>query len=170
MQAEGNVTARGNVLINPAGEGMRFQPHHDVPKNIDITRNFIATARRSITLTQPSPAYRQSLTNNTVIAPPRNGNAVDTAPPLMPPFSADLARWLQTHERGQLAPLLAVANRMCSPLTDTPHARMVWQQSELRNHPVCTLMQLIGAPRAAVRDAAMLREVDSASRRYCSTP
>jgi hypothetical protein len=169
-QFEGNVTARGNVLINPAGDGMHIQPHHDVPKNIDVTQNFFATAGRTIGLVKPSPAHRQAIRDNTLIAPAQQVAGEQAAQPALPPFAAALAHWLEAHEPARFAPLLAVADRMCSRAADTPPSRSVWRQHELRDHPVCTLMRLMRAPRTAARDAALLREIETASRKACSTP
>lgn len=166
LQAEGNVTARGNVVLNPAGPGIHIQPHNDVPKNIDVTRNFIATAGRGVALVKPSPLHKQTIADNKIIAPETTSAPPATQPAPLPEFSTALAQWLDTRgDHAAFEPLARTASRMCSTQVDAPYARMPWLQGELRDHPVCALVSLLSAPRAG---AARLQALEGIIRTRCT--
>ena len=43
FQGEGNITLLRNLFLNPYGNGIAIQPHHAVPRRIEVGRNFVAT-------------------------------------------------------------------------------------------------------------------------------
>lgn len=164
FQGEGNVSLRGNVFINPAGAGVAIQPHHDVPKNIDIARNFVATAGRAVALVKPSPQHRQSIADNRLIEPPPSPDATSEAPTPAPDFAAALAQWLDGAGASARAPLARTAQRLCAADTESSYARNQRAQSELRDHPVCALMALFYAP----RNLPAVQTLDALSRKRCA--
>lgn len=151
LQGEGNVTLRGNVLLNPAGVGVAIQPHNDVPKNIDITRNFIATAGRGVSLVKPSPQHRQTMADNVSIAAEPPPDKTANTPATLSDFATPLAHWLEGNNAFE--PLARTAARICSPAAN----------SELRDHPVCALVAVLNAP----RNAAAVKTLDAIARKRC---
>lgn len=151
FQGEGNVTLRGNVLLNPAGVGVAIQPHNDVPKNIDITRNFIATTGRGVSLVKPSPQHRQTMADNVSISAEPSPDKTNNTPGALPDFATPLAHWLDGNNAFE--PLARTAERICSPAAN----------SELRDHPVCALVALLNAP----RNAAAVKTLDTLARKRC---
>ena len=41
FQGEGNVAIYGNLFVNAHGDGIRIQPHNDIPRRIDIAFNTV---------------------------------------------------------------------------------------------------------------------------------
>ena len=150
MQAEGNLTITGNILVNPAGDAVSIQPHHDIPKHVRLDQNFVAASGRGVSITAASPSYPQSITHNWLISPkPLNDEAYSGTPitPLLP-FRSALLRWLEM-ENGSTTrvkafdPLVLSANRLCSDQADGHLSNFPWMQNRLRNHPVCNIIELL---------------------------
>lgn len=66
FQAEGNVTAYDNLFINLHGPAVSFQPHNDVPRDIDFHHNTVIGRGTAITLTGAHPAYAQHAVANLI--------------------------------------------------------------------------------------------------------
>ena len=150
VQAEGNMTITGNILVNPAGNAISIQPHHDIPKHVTLAQNFVAASGRGVSITAASPSYPQSVTHNWLISPkPLNDEAYSGTPitPLLP-FRSALLRWLEM-ENGSTTrvkafdPLVLSANRLCSDQADGHLSNLPWMQNRLRNHPVCNIIELL---------------------------
>ena len=69
FQAEGRVTAYGNVFINGSGDAIHVQPHNDVPRDMDIFSNTVLASGTGIQVRQGEGAvFRQRLIANVVAA------------------------------------------------------------------------------------------------------
>lgn len=70
FQGEGNIALYNNLFVNHWGNGIRIQPHKDVPRSISIFFNTILAARRGIHLVNkenPAP-FPQWVANNAIFA------------------------------------------------------------------------------------------------------
>lgn len=150
LQAEGNVTITGNVMVNPVGSAISIFPHNDVPKSIRLDSNFVAASGKGVSIVKASPAHSQTVTNNWVFSPSplAGGTARDNRLAPFPTSEAHLIQWLATPSeaearRKSLAPLLDIASRMCSrDAVDLP-PEVAAAQEHIRNHPVCRLVELM---------------------------
>jgi hypothetical protein len=150
LQAEGNLSLAGNLFVNPAGDAVSIQPHHDVPRMLRVERNFIAASARGILISGASPLHSQSVVDNWLFAsaPLQGGQQYGNRIAPFPASKAALIQWLRTESSSSarfedFAPLVLSANRMCSGqmdryLSDTGTSR-------LRSHPVCKLVELLAA-------------------------
>ena len=68
LQGEGNLLISDNIFVNPMGSAIAIRPHHDVPRQVDIKRNFIAAASAGVSVTGGHPGYRQLVESNSVYA------------------------------------------------------------------------------------------------------
>jgi hypothetical protein len=68
VQAEGNVIFYANVLSNRAGGAAVFQPHNDVPREIDVFLNTVVSTGRPIRITGGDPAFQQRVRWNAVFS------------------------------------------------------------------------------------------------------
>jgi len=64
MQAEGNVVIFRNIFVNPVGNAVSVQPHNDVPRHIEIARNFIVAKGYGIQIQGAHPGYAQVVFGN----------------------------------------------------------------------------------------------------------
>lgn len=48
LQGEGNLAIYNNLFINPYGDAIRIQPHHDIPRNVAVFFNTILAADTGI--------------------------------------------------------------------------------------------------------------------------
>lgn len=150
LQAEGNVTITGNVMVNPVGSAISIFPHNDVPKSIRLDSNFVAASGKGASIVKASPAHSQTVTNNWFFSPSplAGGAARDNRLAPFPTSEAHLIQWLATPSeaearRKSLAPLLDFAGRVCSrdAVEQLPEAAAA--QEHIRNHPVCRLVELM---------------------------
>jgi hypothetical protein len=185
LQAEGNLSIARNIFVNPDGDAIAIRPHNDVPKNVEVLRNFVAASGKSISLSAslsaaPSAApaeapsnYTQSITGNWIYSPAaatggkQSGNQVS-------PFNLaepSLTRWLGTARDSasrinEFAPLLDVALRMCARRKDDNPEQPSQLPDALRNHPVCAIVMQFSAalnnkPNAAASAAVSARHADA---------
>ena len=85
LQGEGNIALYNNLFINPHGDAIRIQPHHDVPRNLDIFSNTVVASGAGITIRNKIEVerFRQRVVGNALFATPAlngaepNGNIVD---------------------------------------------------------------------------------------------
>jgi hypothetical protein len=68
FQAEGNVRARRNLLLNPFGDGVAIIPHKGVPRRIDLSDNFVAAKGIGIRILGGHPPLAQTAADNFVFA------------------------------------------------------------------------------------------------------
>ena len=154
LQAEGNLHIGGNILINPAGDAISVQPHHDLPRHVAIENNFIVASGRAISIVKASPLHAQPVRRNRVFTPsPLAGGqqeANQTAD--FPASDASMVQWATTRQssdamshRTAFNPLLEVATRACSVPASANASTFGWPHDSLRDHPVCNLVELLAA-------------------------
>ena len=68
LQAEGNLSLQGNLFLNPVGDGVSIQPHHDVPRRVQIRGNFVAVKGFGLRLSGAHPGYSQVVEQNALYA------------------------------------------------------------------------------------------------------
>lgn len=150
IQAEGNLLIAGNIMVNPAGNAVSIQPHNDIPKQVELHRNFIAASGRGVSITNASPFHPQAVANNWLFSPTplrggtQYGNRI--APFLV--SRASLMQWLATeidtvpHSKG-FAPLLAAASRACSRSANGNLSELPWMQNVPGSHPACKFVDVL---------------------------
>ena len=67
FQGEGNITLLRNLFINPYGNGIAIQPHHAVPRRIEVARNFVATLGFPIRVRGTDSLFPADLYNNETV-------------------------------------------------------------------------------------------------------
>lgn len=156
LQAEGNVTITGNVMVNPVGSAISIFPHNDVPKSIRLDSNFVAASGKGASIVKASAAHAQTVTNNWFFSPsPLTGGAAhDNRLAPFPTSETRLSQWLGTPDEAQtrsksLAPLLDFAGRVCSREAVDPLPELVAAQEHIHNHPVCRLVELMAGGRSS---------------------
>lgn len=80
FQGEGNIALYNNVFVNHLGNGVRIQPHRDIPRNVSIFFNTILAANGGIHLANRDRVvpFSQWVANNAVFAErPLTGAAVN---------------------------------------------------------------------------------------------
>jgi hypothetical protein len=103
FQGEGNLLLDLNVFLNLKGDAISLQPHHDRPRTVMISSNFVAAAGRGISMTGADRRSGQSAVGNVVYAEAPNvgiedrGNALNAFPA---PERA-LREWLRRHWNAQ---------------------------------------------------------------------
>jgi hypothetical protein len=70
FQGEGNITLAGNLFVNPYGDGIAVQPHHAVPRRIEIARNFIAARGVPLRVLGTDPRFPASVHDNAIVSVP----------------------------------------------------------------------------------------------------
>lgn len=70
FQGEGNIALYNNLFVNHAGDAVRIQPHHDVPRTIDVFYNTVVATGAGIHLArrQGDLPYPQSIAGNAIYA------------------------------------------------------------------------------------------------------
>ena len=150
VQAEGNMTITGNILVNPAGNAISIQPHHDIPKHVRLDRNFIAASGRGVSIAYASPSYPQIVIDNWLHSPApfiggkQHGNRIGP----FPASEATLIQWLGVESDSSLrfnkfSPLVLSASRLCPDLAKKPTPSLPWMQNPLRDHAACSVVKLL---------------------------
>lgn len=70
FQGEGNIALYNNIFVNPAGDAVHIQPHHDIPKTIVIAYNTIVARGDGVRLLhRPDTATaNMTFTHNLIFA------------------------------------------------------------------------------------------------------
>jgi len=70
FQGEGNVALYSNVFVNDYADGVRIQPHNDLPRRIAIAYNTVIAkgAGIAVTVREGTPRYPQEVSGNAVFA------------------------------------------------------------------------------------------------------
>lgn len=68
FQGEGNIAFYSNVMVNDTGDAVNVQPHHDVPKAIDVFGNTVLARGSGIRITGGAAGYAQRAFGNAVFA------------------------------------------------------------------------------------------------------
>ena len=70
FQGEGNIAFYNNVLVNPDGDALHIQPHHDQPKRIWIAYNTILASGDGVRILTraDTPANARDVTHNLIFA------------------------------------------------------------------------------------------------------
>lgn len=150
VQAEGNLTITGNIMVNPAGDAVSIQPHHDIPKHVRLERNFIVASGRGVSIANASSSHRQAIADNWVFSPiplnggKQHGNRIGP----FPASRAALMQWLATEidsapNSKRFAPLLASVSRACSRLANGHLSELPAMQNDLGSHPACKFVDLL---------------------------
>lgn len=114
FQGEGHLVIYNNVFVNAQGHAVHLQPHHDVPRYVDVFHNTIVARGNGIRILRregTAPVWSQRLRGNLVFAarPLSGGEASDN---LAGDFEA-AARFLKQPfaepERLDLAPRVSLA-------------------------------------------------------------
>jgi hypothetical protein len=141
FQGEGNLRVVGNVFINRQGNGLVLQPHHDRPRRVTITNNFVSVAGRGIAMTGADPNATQHVADNLVYA----GLMAAGAPERLRDGRyreavGALKRWLgRAWTRRQLLERVSALKRACS--------------DALIGEGVCTLLDLLRVNATPRREA-----------------
>ncbi|MDX9740772.1 MAG: hypothetical protein RBT81_06295 [Gammaproteobacteria bacterium] len=64
FQGEGHVSLCDNVFVNAWGEAISLQAHNDVPREIDVFDNVIASRSTGLRLSGADPGHRQRVSGN----------------------------------------------------------------------------------------------------------
>ncbi len=72
FQGEGNLALYSNVFVNRQGDAICIQPHHDVPRAVDVFRNTVLAQGIGVRVLRGHSGYRQVAI----------GNAIFTAEPI----------------------------------------------------------------------------------------
>ncbi len=140
MQAEGNLAIERNLFLNPVGDGVSIQPHNDVPKNVTVRDNFIATTGYALRIVGGDPRFAQIAERNEIVSPaPWMGMNIDPAQRAM--AVGALTRWLGNDLS---APEVGTALRraleiVCRPLS-LEHAGMSAVQVVSSDDPACVAL------------------------------
>jgi len=80
FQGEGNIALYNNIFVNPAGDAVHIQPHHDIPKNIVIAYNTIVASGDGVRLLHKpdTPEAEILFTHNLIFAGRAVAGLVDT--------------------------------------------------------------------------------------------
>lgn len=98
FQGEGNITLLGNLFINPYGDGIVLQPHHDVPRRVEVAHNFVATRGSPLRVRGTDPRFPAGVHDNETVdmpGPPWD-RSDDNRSPLATELGRAVARWLAT--------------------------------------------------------------------------
>lgn len=68
FQGEGNIAFYANLLVNDSGDAVNIQPHHDLPKSIDVFGNTVLAKGSGIRITGGAAGYAQRSFGNAVFA------------------------------------------------------------------------------------------------------
>ena len=176
LQAEGNLSIAGNAFINPAGHAVSIQPHHDMPRRLSVQQNFISASGHAISVSRASPRHRQSVADNRLFSPialeggQQHGNRVDA----FPASRGDLIQWLRKQPNSTanfegFAPLVRSVSRWCSGLENGRLTDFQRVHDQLRDHPVCGLVELFStAPRKSLPVAAPSEPIGLANADRCT--
>jgi hypothetical protein len=171
LQAEGNLSIVRNIFVNAEGDAIVIRPHNDMPRHVEVLRNFVAASGKSIALSDAPPGYTQLITGNAIYSPAAatGGKQSDNR---VSPFNlaeSSLPRWLGAEQEAasgnnEFAPLFDVALRVCATRKDENHEQSSRPRDVLRNHPVChfvtRLSAAINRPHAPVAAAVSARLAD----------
>ena len=175
LQGEGNLDISGNIFVNPIGDAVSIQPHHDVPRHVIVRGNFVAASGNNIHLTKASPVHPQLVSDNRVVTV-RSTDAAKPQPEV-PRFYRTavpaLQRWLSSEpsvkgQAVQFAPLTRVAARMCA---NSPGKRLehLLGVPEMASHPACDLVALLSAPADTPNSPAFKRLIEAAPQQACAS-
>lgn len=80
FQGEGNIALYNNIFVNPAGDAVHIQPHHDIPKNIVIAYNTIVASGDGVRLLHlpDTPVAELTFSHNLIFAGRAVAGLVDT--------------------------------------------------------------------------------------------
>ncbi|MBX3590002.1 MAG: hypothetical protein KF755_03745 [Burkholderiaceae bacterium] len=68
FQGEGNIAFYANVMVNDTGDAVNIQPHHDVPKAIDVFGNTVLARGSGVRITGGATGYAQRAFGNAIFA------------------------------------------------------------------------------------------------------
>lgn len=147
FQGEGNITLLGNLFINPYGDGIVVQPHHDVPRRVEVARNFVATRGSPISVRDTDPRFPAGLHDNeTVDLPERAWDSIDDSrSPSATQLGRAVARWLAAPAAADGASSAASSSlkralrAACRDRADAAHPA-TWQHVHAETALLCSLV------------------------------
>jgi hypothetical protein len=103
FQGEGNITLLRNLFINPYGNGIAIQPHHAMPRRIEVARNFVATQGFSIRVRGTDSRFPASLYDNETVdmSGPAWAKIDDGKNQAVAHLKQTVVRWLTTGMPGE---------------------------------------------------------------------
>jgi len=142
FQGEGNLVVEHNILINPHGDAVVIQPHHDRPRDVRIARNFVVAQRTGVRMRGGDPAYRQEIVDNVILAglPIEEGGSPANAVGAFEVTVGRIAAWAAEDARADLGPgeLRPLEQRLCARTSPTESWRSAASTIE-----VCSLLRRI---------------------------
>jgi len=155
FQGEGNLTLARNLMFNPDGDAIAIQPHHDLPRRVQVLDNFIASAKRGIVVRGGDPGSERRIARNSVFAaePLQGGAQVENTLGTLAQAPSALARWLARPrgkgvEEGTIRlHLIAFTRRACALTADTAMGNRVPLPDEGQGHPLCNFLRKLARAR-----------------------
>lgn len=136
LQAEGNVAIYSNVFVNPRGDAIAIQPHHDRPRRVRVFGNTVMASGTGIRITGLEPDARAIVAGNLVFDASavawrdERGNVTDT-------FENAGRRLRRPHsppgEGLDVRPLRRLARYDQTPFTDLPDSAATFDGTVRRN-------------------------------------
>lgn len=68
FQGEGNIALYNNLFLNPAGDAVRIQPHHHLPRAVAIFHNTVIAGGVGIALLKGEPGFPRYVGRNAIFA------------------------------------------------------------------------------------------------------
>ena len=140
LQGEGNLDVRGNLFYTSGSVAVAIQPHHDVPRSVNLARNFVAAVQRGIWVTGGEPGSRQVVVGNEVYAgePLRGGDGRDNITGGYDQARQALGSWLRRGGLSKDWSPAATTERLCGRVVD--FARFPDDFSVDARHPACAFL------------------------------
>lgn len=142
FQGEGNLVLEHNIFINPHGDAVVIQPHHDRPRDVRMARNFVVAQRTGVRMRGGDPTYRQEITGNVILAgsPIEEGSSSDNTIGAFEATVGPIATWAADEAQADFGPVEwgPLQQRLCAHPSPDESRRYVASTIE-----VCSLLRRI---------------------------
>ncbi len=153
FQGEGNLTLARNLFFNADGRAVVVQPHHDRPRHVAITENFIAAEERGVTVRGGDPSMVQDVAGNEVYAryPLQGGAQRDNKVGTFAQAPAALRRWLvrsgvqKIDDAMNRLRLTSLARRTCEVTADGTFVDQTTSPMARPRHPLCDFLLILSS-------------------------
>ena len=145
FQGEGNFALLRNLFVNFDGEGVAVQPHHDVPRRVEVAHNFIAARGAGLHVRGTDLRYPASLHDNEIVdlSDTSRGSNDDGRDRSTPRVGQAVERWLirsaslDETSRSAISALREAFRLACGDRDGT----MAWRQSSAaQSESLCSLV------------------------------